>query len=260
MPKLAANLTMLFKEQFFLDRFAAASSCGFKGVEFLFPYQWSKDQLSNVLAQHNLTPVLFNLPPGDWAAGDRGFAALPGHQATFVDGLEKALDYATAMGCTQLHVMAGVMNTDANDMEVVFIENLQLAARRSAEVGVRLMIEPLNQKDMPGYFLRTAKQAVEIIDKVGSDNLFLQLDIYHQQITTGNLAKTLSDYISYIGHIQIASVPNRHEPDEGEVNYHWLLNHLDELGYENWVGCEYHPKNSTKDGLGWASNWGIKTG
>ncbi len=262
MPKLAANLTMLFREVPFMDRFAAARTCGFQGVEYLFPYEWPAGDLATRLQDNGLTQALFNLPPGDWGAGERGLAALPGREREFRHGLELALDYAAVLGCTRLHAMAGIV-TDENDrlrMRDTFIGNLAMAAGLCRQAGVRLLIEPLNMFDMPGYFLTASKEAVEIIDAVGSDNLFLQFDMYHMQIMEGHLAASLEQYLPVIGHIQIAAVPGRNEPDTGEINTGWVLNHLDRLGYEGWVGCEYTPRGSTADGLGWAAPWGIGSG
>jgi len=259
MPKLAANLTMMFCEQPFLQRFAAARANGFKGVEYHFPYDWPENIIATKLEENGLEQVLFNLPPGDWDAGERGLAALPGREQDFKSELERALDYAAALGCTRLHALAGIIQdeNDRENMEDVFVENLRLASQRCADAGVSLMIEPINTIDMPGYFLNTSKQALVIINRVGVDNLFLQFDIYHQQIMEGNLTRSLSKLMPRIGHIQIASVPDRHEPDTGEVNDRQILNHLDETGYRGWVGCEYLPKGNTEQGLGWAAPWGI---
>ena len=259
MPKLAANLTMMFNEWPFLERFAAASACGFRGVEYLFPYEWPAGELAAALENNGLTQALFNLPPGDWEAGERGLAALPGREREFRTGLEQALDYAGALGCTRLHAMAGIV-ADENDrqrMLETYISNLALAADLCRQAGVRLLIEPLNDLDMPGYFLTSSKEAVAIIDDVGSDNLFLQFDVYHMQIMEGHLARSLERLLPVIGHIQIAAVPGRHEPDAGEINYGWLLKHFDRIGYDGWVGCEYTPRGPTKDGLGWAAPWGV---
>ncbi|HHI82347.1 MAG TPA: hydroxypyruvate isomerase family protein [Rhizobiales bacterium] len=260
MPRLAANLTMMFTEYPFMERFAAARACGFEGVEYLFPYDWPKEALAGALGGNGLEQVLFNLPPGDWAAGERGLAALPGRESEFMAGLEKALDYAEALGCTRLHAMAGIAacKEDLPAMTGVYIKNLARAAEKCASANVRLLIEPINDIDMPGYFLNTSAQAMDIIAQTGSDNLFLQYDIYHMQIMEGRLAASLDKLLAKIGHIQIAAVPGRHEPDSGEINYQWLLKHLDEAGYGGWTGCEYRPRGKTEEGLGWAAPWGIK--
>jgi hydroxypyruvate isomerase len=259
MPKLAANLTVMFNEVPFMDRFAAARACGFKAVEYLFPYAWPTGELAAALESNDLTQALFNLPPGDWEAGERGLAALPGREPEFRAGLVQALDYADELGCTRLHAMAGIV-ADENDrqrMLATYTGNLAMAADLCRKAGVRLLIEPLNSFDMPGYFLTSSEEAVGIIDDIGSDNLFLQFDVYHMQIMEGHLARSLERLLPVIGHIQIAGVPGRNEPDACEINYGWLLNHLDTLGYDGWVGCEYTPRGPTKDGLGWAAPWGV---
>lgn len=259
MPKLAANLTMMYCERPFSERFAAASASGFKGVECHFPYDWSKEEISNLLAANDLKQVLFNLPAGDWQSGERGLAALPGREAEFIDGCGKAIEYARALSCHRLHAMAGIIknDTDSGAMEDVFVGNLKIAAQMCHEAGIQLLIEPINNIDTPGYFLTSIKQATSIIDAVSSNNLFLQFDVYHQQIMEGNIAHSLASTLPLIKHIQIASVPGRHEPKDGEINYPWILQHLDEIGYQGWVGCEYNPKVNTQDGLEWARPWGI---
>ena len=251
MPKLAANLTMMFQEDAFLKRFSSARSCGFKGVEFHFPYQWSKNDLADVLGENELEQVLFNLPSGNWEKGERGNAALPGREQEFRDGLGLALEYAQALGCKKIHAMAGVIQDEKKrgEMEEVFIENLRYGADICFKAGVQLLIEPLNTVDTPGYFLSTSKQAIKIIDSVGADNLFLQYDVYHHQIMEGDLSRSLVELMPNIGHIQIASIPGRHEPNEGEINYNWLLNNLDEIGYQGWVGLRVFSKGKNK---GWA--------
>jgi len=258
MPKLAANLSMLFQEVPFLDRFAAAAACGFKGVEFLFPYEYSAEEIGARLKQHRLTQALFNLPPGDWAKGERGMAAIPGREEEFMATLEQALLYARAADCRTLHVMAGIWpeGRDKREGGETYVANLRRAADRAAKQGITLVIEPLNTRDMPGYFIATTGEAIAFIDRVGRDNLKLQFDLYHCQIMEGDLATHARRLAGRYGHVQIAGVPERHEPDRGEVNYAYLLPLLDEVGYGGWVGCEYRPAGETRAGLGWAARWG----
>ncbi len=259
MPKFAANLSMMFNEADFLERFEAAARAGFKGVEFLFPYAWPAAELAERLARHGLTQVLFNLAPGDWDAGERGIAVLPGREGEFQDTVGKALEYAGTLGCTRLHAMAGLAPGDAGRtaMEKTYIENLRFAAGACAERGVHLLIEPINSHDMPGYFLNFSAQARRIIEEVNSDNLFLQYDIYHMQIMEGDLAATIGANLGIIRHFQLAGVPGRHEPSVGEINYPFLFDFIDEKGYEGWIGCEYRPRAGTGEGLGWARPYGI---
>lgn len=258
MPNFAANLSMMFNEVPFLDRFAAAARAGFKGVEFLFPYDFPEEALAERLQANGLTQALFNMPPGDWDGGQRGLAALPGESGRFQDGVGKALDYARALGCTQVHAMAGIppANADRAACEQVFVDNLRFAAREAAKVGVRVLVEPINQRDMPGYFLSHSAAAAALIEAVG-DNLFLQYDLYHMQIMEGDLARTIEARLPIIRHFQIAQVPVRHEPDLGEIHYPYLFEHIDRLGYQGWIGCEYRPRAGTAEGLGWARPYGI---
>ena len=260
MPKLAANLSMMFEETPFLDRFAAAGTCGFTGVEFLFPYDFPADEIAARLERHHLTQALFNLPPGDWAKGERGMAALPGREKEFMTSLERAIPYARATKCRRLHAMAGnwPAGRDRREGRAVFIANLRRAADRLAEEGVTLVIEPINTRDMPGYFLNTTGEAISVIEEAGRDNLKLQLDLYHCQIMEGDLATHVRRLAGSYAHVQIAGVPERHEPDRGEVNYDYLLSLLDEVGYDGWVGCEYRPAGDTRAGLGWARRWGCR--
>ena len=259
MPKLAANLSMMFQEAPFLDRFAAAAECGFNGVEFLFPYEFPAEDIAARLTRHGLTQALFNLPPGDWAKGERGTAALPGRESEFMAGLERALSYARATKCPRLHAMAGNWPTgrDRREGRAVYVANLRRAAERAADEGVTLVIEPINLRDMPGYFLNTTDEAIKVIEEVGRDNLKLQLDLYHCQIMEGDLATHVRRLAGRYAHVQIAGVPGRNEPDRGEINYAYLLDLLDRLGYAGWVGCEYRPAADTAAGLAWARRWGI---
>jgi 2-dehydrotetronate isomerase len=260
MPKLAANLSMMFQEAPFLDRFAAAEECGFAGVEFLFPYDFPAVGIAERLEKRRLTQALFNLPPGDWVKGERGMAALPGREEEFMSGLELALAYARSTRCPRLHVMAGnwPSGRDRREGRQTYVANLKRAAERAAQQGVTLLIEPINVRDMPGYFLNTTDEAMEVIAAVGADNLKLQLDLYHCQITEGDLAMHIRRLAGSYAHVQIAGVPERHEPDRGEVNYDYLLELLDEVGYSGWVGCEYRPAGGTRAGLGWARRWGCR--
>jgi hydroxypyruvate isomerase len=253
MPKFAANLTMLFNEVGFLDRFAAARRAGFAGVEYLFPYDHDAAEIRARLDEHGLTQVLHNLPAGNWGAGERGIACHPDRVAEFDDGVARAVQYAAALGCTQLNCLAGIAPTgvDPGRARAVFVGNLRGAARRLQDAGIRLLIEPINTRDIPGFFLRTTAQALEIIDEVGSDNLFLQYDVYHMQIMEGDLATTLQKNVARIAHVQIADNPGRHEPGTGEINYDFLFDFLDRIGYPGWIGCEYKPTAATEAGLGW---------
>lgn len=260
MPRFAANLSMMFTELDFLDRFQAAANCGFRGVEFLFPYEWPVGELAKRLLGNGLNQVLFNMPPGDWQAGERGLAAVPGREQAFRDGFERALEYADTLRCPQIHVMAGLVGNDADrdEAHACYVGNLVWAADRARQAGVRILIEPINtRRDMPGYFLSTTAQARAVMDEVGSDNLFLQCDLYHVQIMDGNLADTITENLPAIRHFQIAGVPGRHEPDTGEINYPFLFSLIDSLGYDGWIGCEYRPAGATADGLAWAFDFGI---
>ena len=253
MPKFAANLTMLFNELPFLDRFAAAKAAGFNGVEFLFPYEFDKAVLAERLQQHGLTQVLHNLPAGNWSAGERGIAIFPDRVEEFRNGVMRAIDYAKALDCRQLNCLVGITPTDGDpaQLQATLIANLRFAADALAKQRIRLLIEPINTRDIPGFFLSGTEQAAQIISDVQSDNLFIQYDIYHMQIMEGDLAPTMQKHLNRIAHIQIADNPGRNEPGTGEINYPFLFRHLDAIGYRGWVGCEYKPKTSTTEGLGW---------
>lgn len=253
MTRFAANLTMMFNETGFLDRFSRAASAGFRGVEYLFPYEFEASAIRSELNRNELTQALFNLPPGNWAAGERGLAALPGREKHFEESVALALAYARELGCERLHVMAGLRQPDIPDalQRQTFVHNLRYAARVFKPHGIQLLIEPINCYDMPGYYLSTPQQAQSLLEEVGCENMALQFDVYHCQIMTGNVMATMRRMWPLIGHIQIASVPDRHEPDEGEMNYPWLFRQLDVLGYGGWVGCEYRPRGNTEAGLGW---------
>jgi hydroxypyruvate isomerase len=252
-PKFAANLTMLFNELPFLDRFAAAKAAGFSGVEYLFPYDFEKAMLREKLQQHGLTQVLHNLPAGNWGAGERGIAIFPDRVDEFRDGVLRAVDYAKALDCRQLNCLVGVAPADADRFEVneVLRSNLRFAADVLARERIRLLIEPVNTRDIPGFFLNRTEQAVQIISDVESDNLFIQYDIYHMQVMEGDIAPTLQKHLARIAHVQLADNPGRNEPGTGEINYPFLFRYLHEIGYRGWIGCEYKPKTTTAEGLGW---------
>lgn len=253
MPKFAANLSMMFNEVTFPQRFCAAAKAGFEAVEFLFPYEHAPQEVAQWLRENGLRNALFNLPPGDWAAGERGIAALPGREQEFRASVARALDYAQALGTQRLHVMAGLLPQGAERSlyRETYIKNVRYAARELAKHGCMLLIEPINPRDIPGYFLNSQVEGHAIRAAVGESNVKVQMDFYHAQIVEGDLAMTFRKHFDGIGHVQIASVPDRNEPDDGEVNYRYLFRLLDELGYDGWVGCEYRPRGRTEDGLGW---------
>ena len=253
MPRFSANLSMLFGEHDFLDRFDAAADAGFKGIEYVGPYDHAPEAVAARLKKNGLTQVLFNLPPGDWAKGERGIAVLPERVDEFRKGVETAITYAKALDCKQVNCLAGIApdGADMAALEELFVDNLRYAAPRLKDAGVRLLIEPINTIDIPGFFLNTSRQALALMDKVGSDNLYLQYDIYHMQIMEGDLARSMEKHLPRIAHIQLADNPGRHEPGTGEINYPFLYDHLDRIGYTGWAGAEYKPKNTTVEGLGW---------
>ena len=261
MPRFAANLTMMYNEHAFLERFGAAARDGFKAVEFLFPYEFPPAEIKAQLADNGLKQVLFNAPPGDWTGGERGLASLPGREEEFRRSIEIALDYAAALGNDRLHVMAGLMETahatqhPREQHRDVYIKNLTLAASMAQKARVTIVIEPINTRDFPGYILNRQDEAQAICEEIGLPNLQVQFDCYHCQIVEGDLAVKLRRDMKRpnagIGHIQIAGVPYRNEPDTGEVNYPYLFDLIDSLGYGGWIGCEYRPRAGTSDGLGW---------
>lgn len=257
MPKFAANLSMLFTELPFLDRFEAAANAGFKGVEFLFPYEHDPAELRGRLDQFGLEQVLFNMPPGDWSAGERGIAIYQMKQAAFREGVNAAKSYAKKLGCKRIHCLAGIaqVNADHRLMRATYVENLRYAADALAEDDVTLLIEPINTRDIKDYYLDATAKALDVIESVGADNLMLQYDIYHMQIMEGDLAPTLSRHLDKIGHVQIADTPGRHEPGTGEINYPFLFDHLESIGYQGWVGLEYNPKTTTAESLAWLRAW-----
>jgi hydroxypyruvate isomerase len=252
-PRFNANLTLLFNEVEFLDRFRAARDAGFKGVEYLFPYAHRKHELVERLQANGLTQVLHNLPAGDWASGERGIACLPDRVGEFQDGVGQAIEYAQALQCPQLNCLAGIAphGIDPERARDTLVGNLRFAAEKLKVAGIRLLLEACNTRDMPGFFVNRSRQALEIIDAVGSDNLFLQYDIYHMQVMEGDLAATIRRNLDRIGHLQLADNPGRHEPGSGEINYPFLFGFIDRLGYSGWIGCEYKPAGSTVEGLRW---------
>jgi hydroxypyruvate isomerase len=253
MPKFAANLTMLFTELPFMQRFEAAAKAGFEAVEYLFPYPFEKKELAAALRANGLQQVLHNLPAGDWDKGERGIACHPDRTGEFREGIAMAIDYATALGCPQLNCLVGKVpaGVSAEAAHKTVVENLRLAAGELEAAGLRLLIEPINTFDIPGFFLTRTDQALALIDEVGSSNLRVQYDIYHAQRMEGELGNTLSKNLTRIGHIQLADNPGRGEPGTGEINYPWLFRHIDSIGYEGWIGCEYKPRATTAEGLGW---------
>ena len=253
MPRFAANLSMMYQEHAFLDRFAAAAQDGFRGVEFLFPYAFSAQDIRARLDATGLTQALFNLPPGNWDAGERGLASIPGREDEFKRALDQALTYAAVIGNKTLHVMAGLIKPEQSRAQhrAVYVSNLAYAAGTAASAGLTLVIEPINTRDIPGFFLNRQDEAHAICEEVGAANLQVQFDLYHAQIVEGDLAMKMRKYIGRIGHMQIAGVPLRHEPSEGEVHYPYLYALMDELNYQGWVGAEYRPKGNTSAGLGW---------
>ena len=253
MPRFAANLTMLFTEAPFLDRFERAALAGFKAVEFLFPYAYPAAELKRRLVDNQLELVLHNLPAGDWDAGERGIGCHPDRGAEFRDGVARAIEYATTLGAPQVNCLAGKAPPGISDelLRSTFIDNLRYAAAALKKAGIRLLIEPINTFDIPGFYLNRTTQALAIIDAVGSDNLFVQYDIYHAQRMEGELIATLQKQLARIGHIQLADNPGRNEPGTGEIAYDRVFAALDRMGYAGWIGCEYKPATSTEAGLAW---------
>ncbi|KQO22122.1 hydroxypyruvate isomerase [Acidovorax sp. Leaf76] len=253
MPRFAANLSMLFTEVPFLDRFERAARAGFEAVEFLFPYAHTPEELRAQIDAHHLQIVLHNLPAGDLDAGERGIACHPDRIAEFRAGVARAITYAKALGVPQLNCLTGKApaGVDAAVLRSTLVQNLRFAATELKAAGLRLLVEPINPFDIPGFYLTRTDQALAILDEVGADNAFVQYDIYHAQRTEGELAATLQKHLPRIGHVQVADNPGRHEPGTGEINYRYLFAHLDRIGYEGWVGCEYKPARTTEIGLGW---------
>ena len=255
MTKLCANLSMLFTEADFLERFALAANAGFKGVEYLFPYAFDKNRLADELQKHQLVQVLHNLPAGNWEKGERGIAVLPDRVSEFQDGVGLAIDYAKALGCRQLNVLAGITPTgiDVDKAQETLLDNLTFAAAALKKEGIKLLVEAINRVDIPGFYVTRTQQTLDLIAACGQDNVFVQYDIYHMQRMEGELAATMQKNLVKIAHIQLADNPGRNEPGSGEINYPFLFGFLERIGYSGWIGCEYKPATTTSAGLGWAS-------
>lgn len=253
MPRFAANLSMMFQELPFLERFGAAAAAGFRGVEYLFPYEYKANAIAEQLKKYRLENVLFNMPPGRWAEGERGIACLPDRREEFRAGVAKAIEYAVCLGTTRLHAMAGIASREASeeDTREIYLDNLRYAAAECSKHDITLLVEAINTRDIPGFYLSTQSQAYAVVEGVDAPNLKMQMDCYHMQIMEGDLDVKLRRYAHACGHVQIAGVPSRHEPDCGEVNYPYLFDLLDDLPYDGWVGCEYKPAGPTMEGLGW---------
>jgi hydroxypyruvate isomerase len=260
MPRIAANLSMLFTEVKFLDRFDAAARAGFTAVEFLFPYEYKPAELRARLDGNGLKLVLHNLPPGDWTRGERGIGCHPDRVAEFRANVDRGIDYATALGCPQLNCLAGIAppGVPAQTLRDTFVDNLRFAAEKLAGAGLKLLTEPINYYDIPGFYLNRTAQALELIAATGADNLYLQYDIYHAQRMEGELANTIKASLAKIAHMQLADNPGRNEPGSGEINYRFLFGWLDSIGYDGWIGCEYRPKTTTEAGLGWRAAHGLQ--
>lgn len=253
MPHIHANLTMMFLEFDFYDRFKAAADEGFEAVEILFPYEYEIDQIAKQLKQNGLGLKLINMPPGNWNAGERGIAALPNRQAEYRQAVDLSLEYASKLGCKIIHCMSGIIEPDMGKAECtqIYIENLIYAAKKAKPLGISLMVEAINQVNIPNFLVNTQEQSLHIVQQTGMDNVKMQFDIYHCQMAQGSVATRLTQFLPHIGHVQIADVPGRNEPGTGEINFEFLFKHLDEIGYKGWVGCEYNPKSNTIDGLAW---------
>jgi hydroxypyruvate isomerase len=244
---------MMFTDEPFLNRFARAAGAGFDAVEFLFPYDYTEAEVTGAARAAGVQVVLFNTVPGDWSKGERGLAALPGREQAFLDGVKKALDYATAIGCPRLHAMAGLVpeGADRAEMGATYRRNLEQAAALAARASIDIVIEPINTRDIPGFFLNRTEEAAAVIADVGAPNIKIQFDIYHRQIMQGDLARAIAEHLPLIGHMQLADNPGRNEPGTGEINYPFLFGEIDRIGFEGWIGCEYKPKGDTEAGLGW---------
>lgn len=258
MPKFAANLNWLFTDLPMLDRFVAAKKAGFDAVEYMFPYDYDINDLVKELEDSNLVQALHNMPPGNWEAGDRGIGCQPDRVDEFRDTVGMAISAATALRCPKVNCLAGLTpaGSNAEELEETFVSNLRYAAAEFAKHDLQLVIEAINTKDMPGFYLTTSKQAFDIMDKVGAPNLLFQYDIYHMQVMEGDLASTLAANLDRIGHLQLADNPGRHEPGTGEINYPFLFEHIDKIGYNGWIGCEYKPATETLEGLRWLKSMG----
>jgi hydroxypyruvate isomerase len=259
MPKFAANLTMLFNEVDFMGRFKAASDAGFKGVEYLFPYAYPKEQLAEQLNRYGLTQVLHNVSSGDWAKGERGIAILPDRMGEFQDNVGNTIEYATALGCKKINCMAGIApaGVDPDKLRETFIANIRFAGQQLKAHGIKLVVEAINTFDIPGFYVSRTQQALDLIDATGCDNIDLLYDIYHMQRMEGELAATIKKNLPRIAHMQLADNPGRNEPGTGEINYKFLFDYIDKLGYDGWIGCEYKPALKTTDGIGWVTPYSM---
>jgi len=257
MLKFSANLSMMFNEVDFLGRFERASRAGFKGVEYWFPYEWDKEQLMEELDKYSLEQVLYNLPAGDWSAGERGIACLPGRKQEFQEGVGLAIEYARILKCSRLNCIVGLTpeGIPVEKVRQTLVDNLRFAATALEKEGIRLLVEPLNDHDTPGFYLVHTQNALQLLREVNHANLWLQYDIYHMQIMEGNLSRTILGNLNRIAHMQLADNPGRHEPGTGEINFTNLFRFIDEAGYDGWIGCEYKPAGVTEDGLGWVKSY-----
>jgi len=256
MIRFSANISMLFTEVDFFDRFEQAAGAGFKAVEYMFPYPWKKEELAEKLAKYGLQQALFNLPAGDWAGGERGIACLPGREGEFREGVGRAVEYAHALGCPRVNCLVGLTPADSSEkVRRTLTDNLRFAADSLEKAGISLLVEPLNNQDIPGFYLCDTRNALKLIEEIGHPNLRLQYDIYHMQVMEGNLLRTIGDNFSRIGHIQIADNPGRNEPGTGEINYPNIFRFLDKRGYDGWIGCEYKPLRKTAEGLDWMKSY-----
>ena len=252
MPKLAANLSMLFPQLEFRERFAAAARAGFRFVEYQFPYEHAAEDVAGWAREAQVQVVLHNLPPGDHARGERGIACLPGREAEFRDAVERGIAYAKAAECPRLNCLAGLAPQERKHFDTL-VKNVRYAARRLGEAGLQLLLEPINTRSVPGFFLTGSGQTIDVLNAAGEGNAFLQYDLFHMQIMEGDLARSIERLLPRIGHMQLADVPERHEPGSGEINFDFLLRHIDALGYAGWIGCEYNPSGDTNAGLKWAT-------
>lgn len=259
MPKICANLSMLFNEYDFLDKFEHAAKAGFKGVEYLFPYDFPVGEIAARLEEYSLQQVLFNLPAGDWAAGERGIACHPDRVNEFREGVDRAIEYAGPLACGQCNALAGIVPAGVSQEQAheTFVENLRYVAPRLADKGIKLLAEAINTRDIPGFFLNNTAQAIEVLDAVGSDNAYYQYDIYHMQIMEGDVARTIEANLDRIAHLQLADNPGRHEPGSGEINYHFLFKFIDSINYPGWIGAEYIPAGGTEAGLAWLREYNV---
>ena len=257
MIDFAANLSMLYTEKDFIKRFKSASEFGFKGVEYLFPYDFKKEDIKNELVNNSLEQILFDFPAGDFAGGDRGIAIFPDRKSEFQEGVQQAVEYADILECKRLTVLVGIDNGKftTNELNETLIENLIYASEQTKDKGINVLVEALNLIDAPNYFVSTTNHCKQIVDSVNKDNVKIQFDMYHMQIMEGDLSRTIESNLSLISHMQLADNPGRHEPGTGEINYPFLFSFIDKLGYDGWIGCEYIPAGNTEEGLSWTEDY-----